>query len=263
MSKFEYKKKFGQNFISDKNLIKSIVIAAGVEETDTVVEVGAGMGSLTEQLSASAKKVVSFEIDTELENVLKNKFDGTNVEVIFRDVMELSAEEINNFAGDKFKLVANLPYYVTSPVLTKFLKNPNMVSATIMVQAEVAERITAKPHTGDYGLLSVICQLFGTAKIVKKVGRENFYPVPNVDSAVVRIDKNNDLPCDFEEVISFAKRAFSMKRKKLSTNLASDKMTKSQIEEELEKLGINPLARAEELSTSDFCKLCEHFRGKI
>lgn len=263
MNDFEFKKKFGQNFLSDGNLLSQIVEKSGVMSDEVVVEIGAGKGALTEVLSQRSKTVCSFEIDDELQEFLKEKFDGTNVNFVFQDVMKISDEEINQMVGEKFRLVANLPYYVTSPILTRFLQNPNMVSATVMVQEEVADRIVAKPKTKDYGVLTVICQMFGEAKKVIRVNRKMFYPVPNVDSAVVHIEKTQNKIEDFSGFIAFVKKAFAMRRKKLSTNLESSKLKKAEIEKMLEENGFSALSRAEEMSIQDFQKLYALFSDKI
>ena len=267
MEKFEFKKKFGQNFLTDKNLLSNIVEKAEVSGDDIVVEIGAGKGALTEVLSKSAKKVYSFEIDSDLFAFLDEKFKNTNVQMIFKDVMKVSDEEIDEIVGGKFKLVANLPYYVTSPILTRFLQNPNVVSCTVMVQEEVADRIIASPKSKDYGVLTVICQMFGNAKKVIRVNRKMFYPIPNVDSAVVRIDKvERDKvlgDIDFSNFIAFVKKSFAMRRKKLSANLESDKLKKSEIEKILEDNGFSCMLRAEELSISDFQKVYNLFYDKI
>ncbi len=264
MGDFNFKKKFGQNFLSDKNLLGEIVQKAGVTEEDIVVEIGAGKGALTEAISAVAKKVYSFEVDRELFDFLTEKFEGTNVEFVFNDVMKISDEELDEIIGGKFKLVANLPYYITSPILTRFLQNKNLISATVMVQEEVADRIIAKPRTKDYGVLTVMCQMLGEPKKVIRVNRKMFYPVPNVDSAVVRIDKTEELnETDFAGVISFVKKAFSMRRKKLSANLESNRISKQAIEEVLVENGFLPTARAEELSIEDFKRLYSVFLDTI
>ena len=262
MSDFEFKKKFGQNFLSDKNLLTQIVEKSGVMSDEVVVEIGAGKGALTEAIAKEAKKVYSFEIDSELVDFLSEKFDGTNVEFVFKDVMQVSDDELNKIVGGKFRLIANLPYYVTSPILTRFLQNPNLVSATVMVQEEVADRIIASPKTKDYGVLTVICQMFGEAKKVLRVNRKMFYPVPNVDSAVVHIEKNKQLNVDFSKFINFVKKAFSMRRKKLSSNLEGFGFSKNEIEDLLENNGFSRLCRAEELSISDFEMLFHLFCDK-
>lgn len=253
MGNFEFKKKFGQNFLSDELLLEEIVQKAGVTKDDVVVEIGAGKGALTAVLSKYAKKVYSFEIDSELFDFLKNKFDGGNVEFIFDDVMNYSDEKINEIVGGKFKLVANLPYYVTSPIITRFLQNENLISLTVMVQEEVADRIIATEKHKDYGVLTIICKLFGKPEKVLRVSRDKFFPIPNVDSAVVRIDKNGEAKKDeFLGVIALAKKAFAMRRKKLSTNLADEKNSKEFIEKLLLTRGFSVSARAEELSVADF-----------
>ena len=139
---FRFSKKFGQNFIGDDNLLAAIVSDAGVEEGDTVIEIGAGAGTLTRKIAEKAKKVISFEIDETLRPVLEDSLDGVeNAEIVFADVMNYSAGEIDEIAGGKFRLVANLPYYITTPILFRMFECKNMISATVMVQKEVAERI--------------------------------------------------------------------------------------------------------------------------
>ena len=262
MGNFEFKKKFGQNFLSDETLLDQIVEEAGVTEEDVVVEIGAGKGALTSALSKKAKRVISFEIDSELFEYLQNKFDGTNVEFVFEDVMKISDDEINEMVAGRFKLVANLPYYVTSPIITRFLQNDMLDSLTVMVQEEVADRIIAKPKSKDYGVLTIICGLFGESQKVIRVGREKFYPVPNVDSAVVRITKteNNLDKTKFLGVINLAKNAFAMRRKKLSTNLENGKISKQKIESLIAQKGFSESARAEELSVEDFIWLYEELK---
>lgn len=263
MGNFEFKKKFGQNFLSDESLLEEIVQKAGVTKEDIVVEIGAGKGALTEVLSRQAKKVYSFEIDSDLFEFLKNKFDGSNVEFIFDDVMNYTDEKLNEIVGGKFKLVANLPYYVTSPIITRFLQNENLLSLTVMVQEEVADRIVADEKNKDYGVLTIICKLFGEPQKVLRVARDKFYPVPNVDSAVVRIDRKGDTDKQkFLGVIALAKKAFAMRRKKLSSNLADNNLSKEKLENLFVSHGFNPAVRAEELKVSDFVWLYEALSDK-
>lgn len=254
MGNFEFKKKFGQNFLSDELLLDEIVEKAGVCEEDIVLEIGAGKGVLTQALSKKAKKVYSFEIDNDLQEFLLEKFKDTNVEFVFGDVMDFSDEKINEIVGGKFKLVANLPYYVTSPIITRFLQNENLISLTVMVQEEVADRIISKEKSKDYGVLTIICDLFGNPQKVLRVNRDKFYPVPNVDSAVVRIDKKaQNLPLnEIKQIILLAKQAFSMRRKKLSSNLESKEFSKEFLENLFEQNGFSRLVRAEELSVDDY-----------
>lgn len=264
MGNFEFKKKFGQNFLTDETLLEDIVQRAGVSSEDIIVEIGAGKGALTSVLSKYAKKVYSFEIDKDLFGYLETKFEGSNVEFIFEDVMSYSDENLNKLVGGKFMLVANLPYYVTSPIVTRFIKNDNLKSLTIMVQEEVADRIISKPKSKDYGVLSIICQIYGETEKVLRVGREKFTPVPKVDSAVVKIDKCERYKIiNYEKFIRFVKKAFAMRRKKLSTNLESHSILKVEVEKLLSQNGFSESVRAEELSIDDFIRLYNLLYDKI
>ena len=258
---FEFKKKFGQNFLSDKNLLEKIADLSNISENDIVVEIGAGKGALTEFLSKKAKKVFSFEIDKELETFLNEKFAGSNVIILSRDIMKVSDDEIEKLlGGEKFYLVANLPYYITSPIITRFLKNKNLISMTVMVQEEVADRIVAETRTKSYGALSVFCQHIGFPKKVLRVSRDKFYPVPDVDSAVIKIDRKSNIDVKTaDEYFAFVKKAFSMRRKKLSANLVSERFSKNEVEKLLVSMGYYESVRAEELSESDFEKLAGIF----
>ena len=261
---FNFKKKFGQNFLSDKNLLAQIVEKSGVMSDDIVVEIGAGKGALTEFLSKSAKKVYSFEIDNELVPYLTEKFSNSNVEFIFEDVMKVDDNRLNELlGGQKFKLVANLPYYVTSPILTRFLRNKNLQSATVMVQEEVADRIVAKHKTKDYGVLTIMCQLLGEAKKVLRVNRNMFFPIPNVDSAVVRIDRIEEKQdIDYDDFVDFVKQAFLMRRKKLSSNLQAQSFDKAEIEKILIENNFSAAVRAEELSIEELKNLYRILKQK-
>lgn len=160
-----------------------------MEEGDTVIEIGAGAGTLTRKIAEKAKKVISFEIDETLRPVLEDSLDGVeNAEIVFADVMNYSAGEIDEIAGGKFRLVANLPYYITTPILFRMFECKNMISATVMVQKEVAERICAKESTPEYGSLSVAIQTKSKPTVTRIVKRTCFTPPPNVDSAIVRMD---------------------------------------------------------------------------
>ena len=185
---FQFKKQFGQNFISDTNLLDSIVSASGIDENTTVVEIGCGAGTLTRALAERAKKVYAYDVDTALQPVLAETLAGLeNVEVIFRDFTKVNMKELDSEIGE-FTVVANLPYYVTTPLVTKLLEESEMVQGiSVMVQEEVAERFCAKENTPEYGSITAAIALKGEAKIVKRVSRNLFYPRPNVDSAVVKI----------------------------------------------------------------------------
>ena len=213
---FNFKKKFGQNFISDTNLLKAIVADAEINKDDVVLEIGAGAGALTKELSLASKRVVSYEIDLELKEQLLS-LGLKNVEFRFEDFMKVDLKEFK----ESFKVVANLPYYITTPIIFKLLEETdNLISLTVMVQKEVAERIVADT-SGDYGVLSVMLAFYGEAKINRIVKRNMFYPEPNVDSAVVtlKIEKKYDI--DKIAFSKFVKTAFSMRRKTLFNNLST------------------------------------------
>lgn len=263
---FKFKKAFGQNFLSDPFVLGEIAEKAGVNENSVVLEIGCGAGALTKELAARAKKVVGYEIDERLKPVLKDALSGfDNTEVIFGDVMKRKLADIEKRLGESYVLVANLPYYITTPIIMNFLENgENVSSMTVMVQKEVAERLAAKPRTSDYGAITVGINLRGEAKIVMQVPREKFTPVPNVDSAVVRIDidKNKFAKVDKSAVRELVRKAFTSRRKTLVNNISSGYGTsKESAAKLLEKCGISPTARAEELSAEQFVLLSEAIKN--
>ena len=291
MSEFVFKKKFGQNFISDKNLLQAIVNDAGIGQDDYVLEIGAGAGSLTQVLAKQAKKVLSFEIDKDLEDVLRG-LNLQNVQFVFQDFMDVDMPEIEKeffsekekpnfekttkseklqifdekckknakkmqkhdkndvfFENKTFKVVANLPYYITTPIIFKLLEeSEHLSSLTIMVQKEVAQRVCANAGGKDYGILSVMTNFYGKAKITRIIGRQNFYPVPNVDSALLHIEiENLHKNVDRKSFSEFVKTCFSMRRKTLLNNL-STKFSKDVLKE---KLGAEILSRRAETFSLD------------
>lgn len=222
MIEHKFKKKFGQNFLTDKNLLNAIAQDAGLTKDDDVLEIGAGAGALTQILSQNAKSVVSYEIDTDLKETLLS-LNLSNVKFYFQDIMKVDIETIEKDFKGEYKVVANLPYYITSPIIFKFLSfSKKLSSLTIMVQKEVAQRIIAGSG-GDYGVLSIMVQFFGEAKITRIVSRKLFYPEPNVDSAVVRIDvRRRDDSIDSQNFLKFVQTCFSMRRKTLKNNLSKN-----------------------------------------
>lgn len=260
---FEMKKKFGQNFLRDKNLLAAIVKDAGITKDDTVIEIGPGAGALTQELCRAAKSVVCYEIDKQLKPVLdENLKEFSNYEIVFGDVLKVDMSEIEQRAGGEFKLVANLPYYITTPIIFKFLEqSQNISSLTIMVQKEVAQKIVAKPNAEGYGVLSVMTNFFSSTKICRIVGRKMFYPAPKVDSAIVHMDIFENIDKNYAQKfkqIVFA--SFAMRRKTLSNNLSSAlKLSKQEVDERLLSVGISPQTRAETLCVEDFKKLVSVF----
>lgn len=247
--KFEHKKSLGQNFLKDQNLLLALTADAGVLPTDNVLEIGAGLGALTEQLSAKANKVLSIETDKRLQDILQQKFAGSNVEMLFNDFMQVDFSEIEKKLGNNYIVVANLPYYITTPILFRFFTEINGAKKiAVMVQKEVAERICAKVGTKDYGILSVACSYFGQPKITRIVSRKNFDPVPNVDSAFVVIPL--DCAKQNNEFLNFVRICFSMRRKTLVNNL-KDSYNKEDIISALKLANKAETTRAEELSVNE------------
>lgn len=258
---FRFKKQFGQNFISDTNLLKSIVSASGVTKDTTVVEIGCGAGTLTRALAESAKRVYAFDIDADLKPVLEETLAGVeNVEVIFRDFHKLNLKEFEKEIG-AYRVVANLPYYITTPLIAKLLDESELCEGvSVMVQEEVAERFCAKENTPEYGAITAGIALKGTAKIVKRVPRTLFYPRPNVDSAVVKIEFERDrLPVKDRKMYRDTVRcAFLNRRKTLQNNLMiSFSLSREQAKEVLQKAGVDEKARGETLSPERLAALSD------
>ncbi|MBE7089674.1 MAG: ribosomal RNA small subunit methyltransferase A [Clostridiales bacterium] len=258
---FSFKKAFGQNFLTDENLLDEIVESAGVTDSDTVLEIGCGAGALTRALAKKAKRVIGYEIDKTLKPLLDDVLDGfNNVEIVFKDVMKEKIADIDANLG-KFILVANLPYYITTPIIMQFLEVSNKVSSmVIMVQEEVAYRLCAKEGTADYGAITVAIDLRGDAEIVKSVPREMFTPPPNVDSAVVKITIDNDKfkDLDLKSIRNVVKAGFGNRRKMLVNNLMmAFKLNRSQAEAVLNSSNVSLTARGEELSSEDYIRLSE------
>lgn len=260
------KKAYGQNFLTDATLLKGIVAKAGLSENDSVLEIGCGAGALTKELADCVKTVYGYEIDARLKPVLQETLAGKdNVKLFFKDVMKESVEETEKIIGGDYVIVANLPYYITTPLIMRFLeKAKNVKRLVIMVQEEVALRLAAKPADSDYGAITVGVNLRGSASIIERVGREKFSPSPNVDSAVVRIDIDREKfnGVNLDRVRDVVRAAFSGRRKMLANNLINVyKMTRVEAENALSRAGINLTARGETLSAEDFVRLTEIIYG--
>ena len=258
---FHFKKQFGQNFISDGNLLRSIVEASGITKDTTVVEIGCGAGTLTRALAESAKQVYAFDIDRDLQPVLADTLAGLeNVEVIFRDFNKLDLKEFEKEI-EEYVVVANLPYYITTPLVTKLLEESDKVQGlSIMVQEEVAERFCAKEGTAEYGSITAAIALKGSAKIVKRVSRNLFYPRPNVDSAVVKIEfeRGRVAVKDERAYRQTVKCAFLNRRKTLENNLVNFfKLTREEAQSILREVGVEQKARGETLSPQRLANLSD------
>lgn len=258
---FTFKKQFGQNFITDEALLRDIVLSADTDENSTVVEIGCGAGTLTREIAAKAKKVYAFEIDKSLRPVLEETLsDRPNAEVIFSDFLktDLSAFEKKL---PSYTVIANLPYYITTPLVMRFVEESEKAkSLVIMVQEEVAARFCAKEGTPDYGAVTAGIAIRGEAKIIKKVPRSMFYPQPNVDSAVVKIDFiENRIPVkDKKTYRETVKCAFASRRKTLENNLVNNfKFSREQAKSLVSAIGADEKARGETLSPEKLAALSD------
>ncbi|MBQ0017001.1 MAG: ribosomal RNA small subunit methyltransferase A [Clostridiales bacterium] len=257
---FVFKKKFGQNFITDTNLLKAIVDDAKVCKNDEVLEIGTGAGTLTKELAKNASKVLTLEIDRTLKPILTENFkDYDNIELCFADFMMVGNQEVNNHFEMPFKVVANLPYYITTPIIFKLIKEKyNVYSITIMVQKEVAERLVAKHGTKEYGAISARLQAVADVNITRIVSKKMFTPMPSVDSAVVNIElKRNKFDIKNIQVLDrVIEVAFSMRRKTLSNCLKSKlNFTQEMVNEILTKMNLKLDIRGEALSVEQFVEL--------
>lgn len=265
---FHFNKALGQNFITDANLLDAIVADSGINGDDTVVEIGTGAGTLTRAIAKVAKKVYSFEVDRNLQPVLALSLQGVdNAEVIFRDVLKMKDDELKSVVGDSFKVVANLPYYITTPLAMRFIESTlDVKSVTIMVQKEVALRFVAKPNTADYSAITLAIEMAGNAQITRNVSRNMFFPSPNVDSAVVRIDIDRT-KLDGENaplLHKLVRSSFAMRRKTLANNLSvAFQIDKQEAGKHIEEAGFSPMVRGEALSLDDYKKLTKTLETRI
>ena len=257
---FKFNKSFGQNFIFDTNLLRAIASDADIDKSTQVLEIGTGAGTLTKILGDMAKSVVSYEVDKNLKPVIEeNLANATNVQVKFGDILEQSINSIEqNFSGE-YKMVANLPYYITTPIIFKFLEqSTNLKTMVIMVQKEVAERLCATEGSANYGAITASIKLWGNAKVTRIVKRNMFVPAPNVDSAIVRIDyePNKFNISDISLTKQVIRSAFNMRRKTLANNLkTSFNLSSEQIINILNKANLNEKIRGEALPVNKFVEI--------
>lgn len=248
---FSFKKKFGQNFLTDTNLLRAIVADAGVDKETTVLEIGAGAGALTRVLSEHAKRVVSYEIDRTLQPILSETLAGCeNTEVIFRDFSKEKLQSVEKELGE-YIVVANLPYYLTTPLILRFVEEGERCRGmTVMIQEEVALRFCAEAGTSEYGAVTAAIGRRGVCTLTRKVPRTLFTPRPNVDSAVVKIDFTRGgfevkSEKSYREVL---RCAFGNRRKTLENNLMTAfKLTREEAKEVLSRAGIEEGVRGEVL----------------
>jgi len=258
---FRFSKSLGQNFLIDDSVLEDIMNAADITSDDLVIEIGPGVGTLTKMLLKKAGKVCAIELDEKLIPILNNELkEFSNLNIIHGDALKVDFDEI---IGDEksVKVVANLPYYVTTPIISRLLNgNYKFSSITIMIQKEVAERIAAKPSTKEYGALTLLVQYFCTVEVVRKVSPAAFIPQPKVDSMVIKLNKLSEPAVKVENVEMFFKvirESFNMRRKTLSNSLKNLKIEKDRLQEAFEKAGIDPVRRGETLSLQEFGRLSD------
>ena len=253
---FNFKKRYGQNFLKDDNILNNIVNTIDITENDLVIEIGPGAGALTNKLLNKTKKIICFEIDKQLEIYL-NKFEETGVKVIYGDFLDQDVKSYLNFSYDKLYIIANLPYYITTPIINKIIVDKIPVNKCLfMVQKEVADRLSASKSTKDYNSLTVFMNYYFEIKKLFNVSRNVFYPKPNVDSAVILLTKREKPLVNVkneEKFFKLIKDSFKYKRKTLKNNLKSYDLEK--IEEILNKYNMNLSARAEAISIEIFADI--------
>jgi len=269
--KFRTKKRLGQNFLIDKKVIDKIL--SYVNEDDCVLEIGSGIGFVTEKLVEKARRVYALELDEDAVEVLK-KIKKDNFTLVHGDILKTDIADLTN---EKVKIVANIPYYITSPILLHLLgeidelehKNRSQITEIIlMVQLEVAKRLVAheKSPSKQYGMLSVLAQFFADVEIISNVSKRSFYPSPKVDSALVRI-KINSRPrveaFDYSFLRKVVKASFATRRKNIKNSLCNAGFSQNAVVETLEELNIPPNARGETFSIEEFTKLAKVLHGKL
>lgn len=266
---FAFQKKFGQNFLIDSNVLESIIRGAEITKDDFVLEIGPGIGTMTQYLCEAARQVVAVEIDKMLIPILEDILsEYDNVEVINQDVLKVDikslAEEKNN--GKPIKVVANLPYYITTPIIMGLFESGVPIdSITIMVQKEVADRMQTGPGSKDYGALSLAVQFYATAKVILNVSATCFMPRPNVDSAVIKLTRHKEPTvnvADEKLMFKIIRASFNQRRKTLVNGLKNSpelSFSKEQIVKAIEKIGKPETIRGEALTLEEFAELANAF----
>ncbi|MCM1121137.1 MAG: 16S rRNA (adenine(1518)-N(6)/adenine(1519)-N(6))-dimethyltransferase RsmA [Eubacterium sp.] len=268
---FDFRKKFGQNFLVDNGILDKIVESAQITKDDCILEIGPGIGTMTQRLAQEAGEVVAVEIDKNLIPILDETLaDYNNVTIINEDILKVDIPKIvEEHGGKPIKVVANLPYYITTPIImTLFEKHVPLQSATIMVQKEVADRMKVGPGTKDYGALSLAVQYYAKPEIITRVPASCFMPRPNVDSTVIRLTRYEEAPVqadDEEWLFALIRASFNQRRKTLANGLANAgnlDLNRRQVEEMLEKMGLPVTVRGETLTLKQFCDLSNRLLEK-
>ena len=268
--KFNFQKKFGQNFLIDTHVLEKIIDAAGITKDDFVLEIGPGIGTMTQYLCENAREVAAVEIDNNLIPILKDTLkEYDNVEVIHEDILKVDIQELaqRKNQGRPIKVVANLPYYITTPIIMGlFESHVPIASITIMVQKEVAERMQAEPGTKEYGALSLAVQYYAKTYLAANVPPNCFMPRPNVGSAVIRLDCLNRVPIEVSDeklMFRLIRASFNQRRKTLKNGLANSpelSFSKEEIKSALEAMELSPTIRGEKLSLAQFAALADELK---
>ncbi len=260
---FIFQKKFGQNFLIDPHVLEKIVDAAQITAQDCVLEIGPGIGTMTQYLAESAGEVVAVEIDRALIPILQDTLSAyDNVTIINEDILKVDVQQIveERNQGRPIKVVANLPYYITTPIIMSLLENHvPLQSITIMVQKEVAERMQVGPGTKDYGALSLAVQYYARPEIVAHVPANCFMPRPNVDSTVIRLTRYDEPPVEVKDerhMFALIRASFNQRRKTLANGLANGMgISREQVNAALEEMGLPATIRGEALTLEQFARL--------
>ena len=273
MNKFNIvaNKRYGQNFLIDDNILQGIISSADITDEDLVIEIGPGLGNLTEYILNTAKYGLLVEIDPKMIAVLEDRFkDKTNYTLLNEDILKVDIDNLvkkikaeNNMEFKSVKVVANLPYYITTPIIFQLLEDSNCIeSITVMVQKEVAERMTADSHSKEYGILTIMVDYFSNANIDIIVPNSSFIPEPGVTSAVITLKKSRKYKVNNEKVFfELVHKAFAQRRKKMTNSLSSNNfnnMSKEDIEKLFTDCNLKLTTRAEELETIDFINLANN-----
>ena len=265
---FSFKKRFGQNFLIDSHVLDKIIQGAGITKEDTVLEIGPGIGTLTQALCEAAGEVIAVEIDQDLIPILEKTLGPyQNVRIINQDILKL---DLGQLSEKPLKVVANLPYYITTPIIMGlFESGAPLVSITVMVQKEVAERMQAAPGGKDYGALSLAVQYYADAQVIANVPPNCFIPRPNVGSAVIRLTKHLEPPVkprDEAFMFRVIRAAFGHRRKTLVNALRNDQslsLGREQLEAVLSEMGLPATVRGERLSLQEFAELSDRLLGQV
>ena len=270
---FHFQKKFGQNFLIDPHILEEIIYEAGVTKDDFVLEIGPGIGTMTQYLCESAREVVAVEIDSNLIPILKDTLSAyDNVEVMNEDILKVDIAKLarERNGGKPIKVVANLPYYITTPIIMGLFESHVPIdSITIMVQKEVADRMQEGPGSKEYGALSLAVQYYSTPEIVVNVPPSCFMPQPKVGSAVIKLTRHEKPPVDVDDeklMFKLIRASFNQRRKTLANglnNFGGFNLSKEMIQESIEELGVPVNVRGEALSREQFAKLSNIIGSKM